>query len=212
MGRFSDDGQWWWDRTTWIATSQIVIPDLGPPQVSADAVQAAHRATMEAAASSVGIAPAPDVLQLAAAGYAAWNFLQRRRTYRLLRELKLAQLAQATAYLLDRSEPIVAAEASLYPANPIMPWLLVGSFAVVVTSAVVLVLESQRPLEAPRYVAMAARVPDIQIQLGRDGLFRFPALFVRRSDRLWTITGIGRVFQPEPVLEAWRRSAGAAQS
>ena len=28
VGQFSDDGQWWWDGTTWIATSQIVLPQL----------------------------------------------------------------------------------------------------------------------------------------------------------------------------------------
>ena len=28
MGQFSDDGLWWWDGTTWIATAQIVLPQL----------------------------------------------------------------------------------------------------------------------------------------------------------------------------------------
>jgi len=28
MGQFSDDGQWWWDGASWIATSQVVLPDL----------------------------------------------------------------------------------------------------------------------------------------------------------------------------------------
>jgi len=28
MGQFSDDGLWWWDGTTWIATAQIVLPHL----------------------------------------------------------------------------------------------------------------------------------------------------------------------------------------
>jgi hypothetical protein len=25
---FSDDGYWWWDGQAWVATSQVVIPDL----------------------------------------------------------------------------------------------------------------------------------------------------------------------------------------
>jgi hypothetical protein len=28
MGQFSDDGQWWWDGTTWVATAQVVLPQL----------------------------------------------------------------------------------------------------------------------------------------------------------------------------------------
>lgn len=28
MSGFSDDGQWWWDGQQWIATSQVVIPEL----------------------------------------------------------------------------------------------------------------------------------------------------------------------------------------
>jgi hypothetical protein len=28
MGQFSDDGQWWWDGTTWIATARLVLPKL----------------------------------------------------------------------------------------------------------------------------------------------------------------------------------------
>src|SRR5256885_16373849 len=28
VGQFSDDGLWWWDGTTWIATAQIVLPQL----------------------------------------------------------------------------------------------------------------------------------------------------------------------------------------
>ena len=25
---FTDDGQWWWDGTTWVATAQVVLPQL----------------------------------------------------------------------------------------------------------------------------------------------------------------------------------------
>jgi hypothetical protein len=28
VGQFSEDGLWWWDGTTWIATAQIVLPQL----------------------------------------------------------------------------------------------------------------------------------------------------------------------------------------
>lgn len=28
MGVFSDDGLWWWDGQAWIATSQVVLPQL----------------------------------------------------------------------------------------------------------------------------------------------------------------------------------------
>ncbi len=28
MGQFSDDGQWWWNGTTWVATAQVVLPQL----------------------------------------------------------------------------------------------------------------------------------------------------------------------------------------
>ena len=173
-------------------------------------MKAAHRSAAIAAASSVGVAPVPDVLQWTAAAYAAWLFLKRRRTYRLLREVKLAQLAQATTFLLGHSEPVVAGEASLYPANPILIWLLLGRFGVVVTTAMVMVLDSPKMLDPPRSVVMAARANDVQIELGRAGLYRFPALFVKRSDRVWPITGTWGVFQPEPVLQAWRRAGTSA--
>jgi len=28
VGQFSENGLWWWDGTTWIATAQIVLPQL----------------------------------------------------------------------------------------------------------------------------------------------------------------------------------------
>ena len=28
MGAFSDDGQWWWDGQSWVATSQVTLPQL----------------------------------------------------------------------------------------------------------------------------------------------------------------------------------------
>jgi hypothetical protein len=28
LSQFSDDGQWWWDGATWVATAHVVLPQL----------------------------------------------------------------------------------------------------------------------------------------------------------------------------------------
>ena len=140
MSGLSDDGQWWWDGRQWIATSQVEIPDMGAPEVPESVLREASRFNALQAAGSVYVSPVPDILERMAAVVAFWNLLVHRRTYRVLRQLKLAQLAQAAAYLLGPGEPVVAAEASVHPINPIVVWTAVGRFSVVVTKALVLVL------------------------------------------------------------------------
>jgi hypothetical protein len=61
VGQFSDDGVWWWDGTTWIATAQIVLPqldvqqrtgeDVGPPNYASASATSSRRAPREALAS-----------------------------------------------------------------------------------------------------------------------------------------------------------------
>ena len=47
MGQFSDDGQWWWDGSNWVATAQVVIPQLPPTEFeqSGRAAEARRRAS-----------------------------------------------------------------------------------------------------------------------------------------------------------------------
>ena len=37
MGQLSDDGQWWWDGANWVATAQVVLPQLPPTEFEASA-------------------------------------------------------------------------------------------------------------------------------------------------------------------------------
>ena len=211
MDRFSDDGIWWWDGATWLATSSVVIPDLGLPAGS-EAIARNARPYQDLVganeiANSIGISPTPDSLQLLGAGLLVTDVVLFHRTFRALRELKLAQITQATAFLLGPDEPILAAEPSLYTALP--PGFLRGLFSVVVTRAHVLVLQGAVPLEAPRWVSMAARPRDVDIRADlRRWLGLFPAVMVTHRGRTWRVVGVPKVFQPQAVLDAWRTAAG----
>jgi len=204
---FSEDGQWWWDGQKWVVTEQVLIPDLGLPGAS-DAVQRTAKRYQRyndsfSLANSVSVSPAPEIAKVAAAGgFAAYVFLHRRM-YRAFRQLKLAQLAQAATYLLGPGESILAAEAGIYPWLPL--GRVSGLLAVVLSEAHMLILASEEPLEPPRRVAMAAHPGEVQIeQKGRGRFDLFPTLLVRRGGRLWSVKGWRAVFQPEPVLAAYR--------
>jgi len=215
---FSADCEWWWDGQKWVATPQVVIPVLGLPEASEEVRRTAKRykayTDANLVASSVSVSPLPEIAELAAiGGFASFVFLHQRM-YRAFRQLKLAQLAQAATYLLGPSEPILAAEAGVYP----WPWLPLGwvrgLFAVVVSEAHVLVLASEKPLEPPRWVVMAAHPSEVQIQLkGKKGRFDlFPTLVVHHGGRVWPVKGWRGVFQPEPVLTTWSRLATGAST
>jgi len=197
----------WWDGQKWVATEQVAIPDLGLLQTAEEVQRTAKRYQVYndsfVLANSVSVSPAPEIAQVAAAGgLAAYVFLHRRM-YRAFRQLKLAQLAQAATYLLGPGESMLAAEPGIYPWIPL--GRVSGHLAVVVSEGHMLILDSEEPLEPPRRVAMAAHPKEVQIEQKGTGRFDlFPTLVVRRGGRLWSVKGWRAVFQPEPVLAAYR--------
>jgi len=128
-----------------------------------------------------------------------------QRAFRDYRLWTLEQLALATAYLLGPDEAMVAGETTVLGSF----WLgtIKRDVAVVVTAAHVLILRIDFVDGQPRWVALAARPSDVKFEL-RSGLFGYnPMLVVTHGSWQWQIRGTQRVFQPDPVLQAWRQAA-----
>jgi hypothetical protein len=213
LSAFSDDGQWWWDGQTWIATSQVVLPQLPMTEFEQSGMLNPARSRMRKGQDLLnatfvtgnllgGARLEPLIsLPLGVAG-----LVLEQRAFRDYRLWTLEQLALATAYLLGPEEVIVAGETTMFGSF----WLgtIKRNLAVVVTAAHVLVLRIDFVDGQPRWVALAARPSEVQI-LSRRGSFGFnPLLVVMHGTDQWQIRGYQKVFQPEPVLQAWREAGG----
>jgi hypothetical protein len=197
MGQFSDDGLWWWDGTTWIATAQIMLPQLPVTEFERSGKLKGARSFMRRASQ-----------------YLWWNtfisvgliflfpWLAALRDYR---SWKLEQVALATAYLLGPHEPMLAGESSLWDSQT--PGLVTRDLAVAVTAAHILVFGIDSLDGQPRWVALAGRSTDVKIELRTLVFGLFPALRISCGNLQWRIRGTPSVFRPEPVLEAWRQAA-----
>jgi len=196
MGQFSDDGLWWWDGTIWIATAQIVLPQLPVTEFEQSARLKGARTFMRRASLlhswntfiSVGL-----IFLL--------PWLAALRDYR---SWKLEQLALATAYLIGPHEAMLAGETSVWDSQTS---LVTRDFAVAVTAAHVLVFGIDSLDGQPRWVALAGRPTDVKIELHSLVFGLFPAIWISCGNRQWRIRGTPSVFRPEPVLEAWRQAA-----
>src|SRR6266849_1795233 len=124
---FSDDGQWWWDGTTWVATARVVIPQLPMTEF-----EKSGKLELARADKMKGRGPFWRDAVL-------WGFIGLSPTNRAgfgeYRTWTIEQLALATAYLLDPDEPLLAAEVSRF--DVLDAWS--RNLAVVVTAAHVLV-------------------------------------------------------------------------
>ena len=212
MGVFSDDGQWWWDGQTWVATPQVVLAQLPMTEFEQSGKLNPARSRMRKGQDFLnatfvtgnllgGARLEPLIsLPLGVAG-----LVLEQRAFRDYRLWTLEQLALATAYLLGPEEAIVAGETTMFGSF----WLgtIKRDLAVVVTAAHVLVLRIDFVDGQPRWVALAARPSEVQI-FSRGGPFGFnPMLVVMHGSWQWQIRGTQRVFQPESVLQAWRQAA-----
>ena len=198
MSRLSDDGQWWWDGTTWIATAQIVLPQLPVTEFEESGKLKSARSFMR---RSSGFFPWNTSIILGLVFLFPW--LAAMRDYRSWR---LAQLALATDYLLGPHEVMLAGETGVQ----ITGSSATPDLAVAVTAAHVLVFGIDSLDGQPRWVAMADRPANVKMEL-RSRLFGlYPSLLISRGNGRWRILGAPSVFMPEPVLEAWRRAAGGA--
>ena len=207
MGQFSDDGQWFWDGKSWVATAQVVLPQLPPTEFEQSGrLKRAHNRLNKTGwlnvvndagclLSWIAVIPHFYVLSPALREYRSWT---------------LEQMALATAYLLGPNEPMVAGEAT------IVPPVYVGDsstrdIAVVVTAAHVLIFRIDHFDGQPRWIALAAHLADVTMEVRSFFASGFlgPALTISGGNAKWVIRGEPGVWKPNLVLEAWR--TGSAQ-
>lgn len=197
MGQFSDDGLWWWDGTTWVATAQIVLPQLPMTEFERSGKLKGARSFMRRWALVLW---GNTFISVAVVSLFPW--LAAMRDYRSWR---LEQLALATAYLLGPHETMLAGETSLLDSH-ITRGSVRRDLAVAVTAAHILVFGIDSLDGQPRWVGLARRPTDVKIELhSLFGLYR--ALWITCGNSQWRIRGTPSVFRPEPVLEAWRQAA-----
>ena len=197
VGQFSDDGQWWWDGTSWIATSQIVLPQLPVTEFEQSGKLKGARSFMRRGSLFLW---GNTFISLGLIFLFPW--LAALRDYR---SWKLEQLALATAYLLGPHEAMLAGETSLFDSH--ITSHVTRDLAVAVTAAHVLVFGIDSLDGQPRWVAMAGRATDMKIERRSLVFGLYPALWISRGNVQWRIRGTPSVFRPEPLLEAWRQAA-----
>ena len=198
MGQFSDDGLWWWDGTTWIATAQIVLPQLPVTEFEQSGKLKGARRFMRRWSL---VLSTNTFISLGLIFLFPW--LAALRDYR---SWKLEQVALATAYLLGPDETMLAGETSVKDSH-IAGTFVMWDVAVAVTAAHVLVFGIDSLDGQPRWVALAGRPIDVKMKLRSWGFGLYPSLLISRGNREWRIRGTPSVFRPEPVLAAWRRAA-----
>jgi hypothetical protein len=211
VGVFSDDGQWWWDGQTWVATSQLVLPQLPATEFEQagklnDARSLMRKREGLLAAEVVGGSGASSLTSLIGLALAVPYLVQEQRAFRAYRLWTLEQLSLATSYLLSPDEPMVAGETTIF--GTFFLGTVKRDFGVAVTAAHVLIFRIDFLDGQPRWVPLAARLSDVKIEL-RSGAFGYnPMLLVMHGSWQWQIRGHQKVFQPEPVLQAWRQAGG----
>lgn len=195
MSEFSDDCLWWWDGERWIATSNIVIPDLPMTEFERSGKLRAARNRMRWV----------DLLLFGSqwGSLAVPYIIVRTRAFREYRLWTLEQLTLAASHLLGPNEPMLAGETTMFAAG----WegTPTRDLALVVTGAHVLVVRIDSRDGQPRSVVLAAHSNEVHLEL-RGG----PTLQVSSATAQCEIRGDQRVFQPDPVLAAWRQAAGSA--
>ena len=205
MRQFSEDGQWWWDGTTWIATAQVVLPQLPPTEFEQSGKLEMTRRRLRKTGwlnwvndagcflSWLALIPQVALIQPALRDYRLWT---------------LEQVAAATAFLLGPEETMLAGEATLvlpeYPSDPARQDL-----AVVVTAERVLLLRIDSFDGQPRWVVLVAR-PAV-VTMGERSFvaagLRGPALTISSGNAQWVIRGEPGVWKPKAVLDAWRTAS-----
>ena len=209
MGQFSDDGRWWWDGAQWIATSQVVLPDLPMTDFERSGKLSRSRRLMRRHMWLYWLNTGGSLLAGTLWSALAGPALQGYRTW------TLEQLALATAYVLGPDEPMLAGEVSiLMPTGLASPFE--RDFAVAVSAAHVLVFRLDSFDGQPRWLALAARPAGVEISKRWTGGVRrqrvlsvYPELRIKAVESEWSILLTPLVSDAKPVLEAWRRASGA---
>ena len=210
MSQFSEDGQWWWDGTNWVATARLVLPDLPITafEQSGNLVKSVARArTLSRLDGWRSFAQMN--LPVADSWFLGIPVLvMMPRVVGDVRSWRLQQLALATTYLLGPGEPMLAGEPAtlaLFPED-----YPTGSLAVVVTKAHIVVfrIDVDSPGHGqPRWVVMARRPGDVKIAFQKRLMGLASGLTISDANAHWTIRGFPGSIKPEPVLQAWRQAA-----
>jgi hypothetical protein len=197
MGQFSDDGQWWWDGTTWVATAQVVLPQLPMTDFERSGKLKKARDGRKKAIQLWWANTFVPLAWLTGGPLIVFGW----RTWRDYRSWTLEQLALATAYLLGPDEPMLAGEGTMMGDQ----WT--PDLAVAVTAAHVLVFRIDSLVGQPRWIVLAARPTDVKIDKRTGPLGFGSALIVSSRKGQWAIPGQPGAFKPRPVLDAWREAA-----
>jgi hypothetical protein len=195
---FSEDGRWWWDGTAWVATAQLVLPQLPATQIELSG-------KVKGARDRKGKDPWVFLTTFVDPLFWLFGFQsQGRGGTRDYRAWTLEQLALATTYLLGPNEPMLAGEVSMYDLG--LSWT--RDLAVAVTAGHVLVFRIDHVDGQPRWIALVARASDVTME-SHTGVFGFlwPALVISGRPGRWTIRGYSGLLNPQPVLDAWRQAA-----
>ena len=205
MSGFSDDCQWWWDGQAWIATSQVVIPDLLPSQRAKELEPRVQRYRVLDNVNFYGGFAGPFTDSLGSVLWIPWLFFYRR-AFRAYRELLLERFRTASDYLLGPYEPVLAAEAGIF--TELLIGVVWGGYGVVVTANHVLVLANDKAIGHPRRVLMAAHPSEVYMQVHQGGILgAYPTILVNLGGQTWPIRGMHSILKAEPVLNAWRAAA-----
>jgi len=212
LSGFSNDGQWWWEGTRWIATPQIVLPDLPMTDFERSGKLRTARDRMRKRGWLLGATLidgnlGPSVFSLISLPLAVPYLVLRHRAFRDYRLWTLEQLALTASYLPGPDDPMLPARQQCFPLY--LLGLAHRELAVVVTVAHVLILRIDSLEGQPRGVLLAARPNEVRIDLSSGPFSYNPTLLVSHETGRWAITGDQRVFQPEPVLAAWRKAASS---
>lgn len=208
MGQFSDDGKWWWDGTTWVATAQVVLPQLPMTEFERSGKLEIARGRRKNSERLYWARTFPPLDWLTGSAL----LVVGNRASRDYRTWTLEQLPLATTYLLGPDEPVLAGEGGTLAAGQSLMPPLSRDLAVAVTAAHVLVFRIDSVDGQPRWIALAARCADVTIEVLRGmrstsrGMVLNPDLLVSGWNGQWTIRG-SSWFNPDPVVEAWRQAA-----
>ncbi len=210
MSGFSEDCNWWWDGHTWLATSQVVIPDLPATDRTTELeVRVKPYRLLDNANLAAYFVPF-DGWSLNSMLALPWLFMNRR-AFRAYRELMLEQLKSATTYLLGRDEPALAAEVGIY--SEIVIGKVWGGNTVVVTAQHVLIIGNDSPLGRPRRVLLAAHPSQVRMQQHAGGILNaYPTIVVNAGGQFWSIKGMNGIIQAGPLIAAWSRVATAVRA
>lgn len=209
MSGFSDDGQWWWDGQEWIATSQVLIPDL-PLSERATELEPQVRRYQFLDHANLAAGFSARAVDVTGPLWLLWLIFYRRG-FRAYREWAIEQFKSAATYLLGPNEPVLAAEAGQFT-ELVIGWVW-GGYGVVVTAGHVLILANDSGLGHPRRVLLAAHPDQVVMRPHAGGILNaYPTILVSVGAQTWPIRGMNRIIKTEPVITAWWRLAHAVRA